>query len=739
MVLVVPVVLAAWTFNTAAAGDRAANRAQRSVTILRLADQTEQGLVDMETGYRGFLLTGKERFLQPYYTGRQTYRQALSHLERDNSAGPDQLRRWRQVDQMAADWQRAVTEPGIALRRQENSGTISSGQVLAQAATGAGKRRFDAIRQVIGQAAARERSLLKLRADQAADADRALRLVLVAGTSGALGLGLIAALLLSRSIASSVGALASASQRIAAGNFGERIGLTQRDEIGQTAAAFDLMAEQLQASQEERTRAEGERLQLVAEQAARAKAEEGRRHLALLAQIGNELFSSLDYEATLNRVAALAVRSLGDVCIVDLRAAVASDAAPADGDRVEAGLAIRRVAVAHADPAGAQLASRLLKHPPNPEARLGVPAVIRTGRSEITNESLDERWAAIARSEEHLAILRELAPVSSMIVPLMLGGQAIGAMVLLSCRAERRYSVADLPLAEEVARRAALAIDNARLYASERAAREVAEQAVRDRDRFLTIASHELRTPITGIKGLTQLLSRWRQRGNLTDQRLDTSLNGLDEAADRLNRLVTDLLDVSRLRTNRMAPRKRPMDLARLIQDAAAQAELQAPPGQYRLVVEGAESPAVISADPDRLRQVLDNLLANALKYSPAGGQVWISLERSAFGGRNEGELVRVKDQGMGIAPPFLEGIFQPFGRAPNAHESGLPGLGLGLSICREIVELHGGRIWAESEGEGRGTVLAFHLPATAPDEAAGEPAGDGVQVGRAVLEAERA
>ena len=234
---------------------------------------------------------------------------------------------------------------------------------------------------------------------------------------------------------------------------------------------------------------------------------------------------------------------------------------------------------------------------------------------------------------------------------------------------------------------------------------EAAEAAVRARDVFLSIAAHELRTPITALKGSAQLLVRQEARGTLDPARLTRTLGVLGDAADRLAALTDDLLDVSRIRTGQLPLTLTQLDLPALVVEAVAHARARHS-GPHRLLLDAAEDLAPVPGDAARLDQVLTNLLDNAIKYSPAGGDVVVTL-RAADGGI----MTTVRDQGIGLPPGSTAAIFEPFGRAPNAAQSQLPGLGLGLYICRNIIERHGGRIWAESDGEGQGSMVALWLP----------------------------
>jgi PAS domain S-box-containing protein len=440
----------------------------------------------------------------------------------------------------------------------------------------------------------------------------------------------------------------------------------------------------------QRLRTEEVRLELAREQAARAEAEAQaaaraaeQERLAFLSEASRQLAASLDYEATLTGVARLAVPRFADWCAVDLL--------EPDGQ-------VRQLAVAHQDPAKEELAREAQRrYPPDPDAPRGIFKVLRTGQPELYPDIPDALLREAARDAEHLALLRAVGFRSAIVVPLVARGRSLGVISFVTMESERRYGAADLALAEELARVCALAIDNALLY------RDL-QEAVRARDQFLSVASHELRNPVTGLKVTAQLLERTRERGALDGERLERSLTAMSAGTDRLARLTDDLLDVARLRTGRLEMRPRPLDFAGFVREVVERHRGHLTDRQTLEldVRDGCQ----LAADPDRLEQVLANLVTNAVKYSPEGGPIRVATRPE--GG---GVLLEVRDPGIGLPAGAAEAMFEPFGRAENAEARQIPGLGLGLHICRQIVELHGGRIWAESPGEGRGTTLRVWLP----------------------------
>jgi signal transduction histidine kinase len=510
-------------------------------------------------------------------------------------------------------------------------------------------------------------------------AERSWQLAL-AGLAASAALAILAAIWLARTLTRPVRELATAARALGAGDPAAPLPQLPaiRDDVGALVEAFATMREAVAARE-----AESAQL-LLREQAARAEAQAAESRFAFLAEASTLLAASLDYETTLAGVARLAVPYLADWCHVVIR--------EEDGTT-------HTLDVAHADPTLAATArERQERYPPAIPTPYGVSKVLRTGQPEFYPQVTDAVVRGIARSDEHLLALQALGICSLMIVPLRARERTLGALIFIAAESRRHYTPEDLVLAEDLARRCALAVDNARLY------RE-AQTAIRARDEFLSIASHELRTPLTGIKGFAQVLLSAQARGQLAPDRLERSLQRIDEACNRLGELVNDLLDVSRIRTGQLRLRPRELNLAMLVREVAGRYADQLA-NQHALAIELALDPCPVLVDIQRFEQILVNLLDNATKYSPDGGEVRVALNAG-----EGGALLRVSDRGIGLPPGTAEAIFEPFGRAPNAAQRHIPGMGLGLYICREIAELHGGRIWAESAGEDQGTTFALWLP----------------------------
>jgi PAS domain S-box-containing protein len=270
--------------------------------------------------------------------------------------------------------------------------------------------------------------------------------------------------------------------------------------------------------------------------------------------------------------------------------------------------------------------------------------------------------------------------------------------------------------------------DRESLLEREHVARDEAEAALRVRDEFLAIASHELRTPLTTVKGTAQLALRALEHGVLDLARAVRQLRSIDAAANRLEQLLVDLMDVARMRSDGPMVRREPMDVAALV-GSLARHYADGVGNCHRLVSHLPHGPVLVDGDHGRLEQVLDNMLSNAVKYTPVGGEIVVRLEEvppgqsfnavatGPSGGQNgrSGVVLSVTDTGIGMPLGEQGRIFEPFGRATNATRHAVPGMGLGLYICRQIVEAHGGRMWAESAGEDLGTTLGVWLPRRMP------------------------
>jgi PAS domain S-box-containing protein len=403
-----------------------------------------------------------------------------------------------------------------------------------------------------------------------------------------------------------------------------------------------------------------------------------------------DLAESLDYEDTLARVTRLAVPYLADWCFADLL--------NADG-RTE------RLAAAHADPALAELAQEARRFPAEATGDRAHPSsqALRTGKSILVPEYTDAILRAAARDAEHLRVSSAMHLRSVMVVPLVARGRSLGVLTFATtAESGRRFGPEELAIAEELARRCALALDNARLYRQ-------AQEALALRDQFVAIASHELRTPVTGAKGFLELLERQLARDTPDAARIGRYLAQMRGTLGRMEGLVADLLDVSRIQQGRLDLTPEPCDLTALGVAILGRLESAGEWTTAHTVAFDAPEPVVGIWDRARLDQVLTNLVSNALKYSPQGGPVRLAIgwDRATT---PPTATIAVSDRGLGIPQGERETIFQPFSRG-SARGTAIGGTGLGLYIVRQNVEGHGGTIVVDST-PGEGSTFTVRLPA---------------------------
>jgi PAS domain S-box-containing protein len=407
----------------------------------------------------------------------------------------------------------------------------------------------------------------------------------------------------------------------------------------------------------------------------RKRAEEAQQFLSESSRV---MVAALEYEATLRSLARLVVPRLADFCVVGMLE----------------GESMRRVAMAHRDPAREPVLHQLESVQRLHETVVGVQGVLRTGEAELVPEVTDAWLRAASDDEAHYATLCKLAPRSLMIVPLVARGRTLGAITFASsAESGRRYGPADLTLAEGLAGRAALTIDNARLY-------KQSQQATQARDEVLAVVSHDLRNPLNVISlGATYLLKHLPESQEATSWRKQGEL--IRRSAERAVHLIQDLLDVAKLEVGRMTVERKPESVRSLLDEIIELHRSLAESHGLRLErEEEAELPPVL-ADRSRVLQVFSNLIGNALRFTPEGGRITVRARR-------EGGAVgfSVSDTGKGIAPEHLPHLFDRYWQVKSSRE----GAGLGLPIAKGIVEAHGGHIQVESQ-PGQGSTFSFTLP----------------------------
>jgi PAS domain S-box-containing protein len=415
----------------------------------------------------------------------------------------------------------------------------------------------------------------------------------------------------------------------------------------------------------------------------RKRAERGQEFLA---QAGALLGSSLDYDTTLRSVVRLAVPTLADWAVLYV-VRQPGDGGSADERRASE---LERLELVHADPAMEPLLDALNSYPLADMSAHPVFGVVASGEPLLLAETHDELLHAMTPDETHRDVFRRLGFRSLMIVPLVARGHTLGAIGFYA--AARTFDAQDFGLARELAGLAALALDNARLY-------RTAQSAVQARDDVLAVVSHDLGNPLSAIRIGTKLVRR-----RLSEDESDAlrQLDGIRQAAEQMERLINDLLDVKRLEAGQLTLQRRPQRPASLLTEVVEMIGSIAEERGQQLVCEADEGLAAVSIDRPRMLQVLQNLLGNAMKFTPPGGRIVL---RAAT---HDGAVrISVSDTGPGIPEAHLPYIFDRFWQAKR---EGRLGLGLGLAIARGIVEAHGGRIWAESR-VGAGTNVYFTLP----------------------------
>lgn len=405
------------------------------------------------------------------------------------------------------------------------------------------------------------------------------------------------------------------------------------------------------------------------------RAEDG---LRLLARSGRALSSSLELEDTLQAVAGIAVPELAEIVMLDL---------------IEDG-AVRRVGAAHADERVSKLFDQARRFPPRlgdggPQAR-----VMETGETLMIEEIPDAWIDTLNRGAEHAALVRRLAPRSLVVVPMRSRGEILGTISLVRTALRPPFDQADRELAEELGLRAALAVENARLY-------HAARGATRARDDMLGVVSHDLRNPIHTVFMSAAFLLELLPEDEMKTVR--TQVGIIRRAAERANRLIQDLLDITHIESGRLSLDKTRLHAAAIVYEAVEQGQMLAAQSGVELVRGELDRSAAIIADRDRMVQALGNLVGNALKFTPAGGRVTVSVKK-------EGDevLISVADTGPGIAPEQVPHLFDRYWQANRADRRGV---GLGLSIVKGIAEAHGGDVRVRT-ALGEGTTFTLVLPA---------------------------
>jgi signal transduction histidine kinase len=415
---------------------------------------------------------------------------------------------------------------------------------------------------------------------------------------------------------------------------------------------------------------------------------------SFLAQASRLLADSLDYETTLATAAALSLPYFGAWCIVDLCT---------HGE-------MRRAAVLHSNPELQALARKLESGwPPERDDPLGVPRAIRTRETEVISDIPDARLVEVARGEENLRILRALGMGSLLCVPLIARGEVLGAITYISPRDGRAHGMADVALAEDLAARCAIALDNARLYRTALEAHRAAEEATEAKSRFLAVMSHELRTPLTGIIAYTELLET-EVLGPMQAKQQE-ALARMKASSWHVVSLVDDILLYSRALAGRLEVVQGEADVLKIAREVVFTLEPLAEREGIALHVTSDGGLPPLHTDSGKVRQILYNLIGNAIKHGQQG-QITVAAEYD--GPDFESVRIHVRDTGPGIAPAEQKWIFEPFTQADSSYTRRAGGTGLGLSISRTLAQLLGGDITLRS-APGKGSTFTLHLPRHSP------------------------
>ncbi len=443
--------------------------------------------------------------------------------------------------------------------------------------------------------------------------------------------------------------------------------------------------------------------------------------VAFLAESSRCLAESLDYESTLATVAGMALPFLGSWCIVDI---------------VEPDGSMRRIAIVHPNPEKQEIVAGLQESwPPDRDDKLGAPQAIRSRKIEVIPHVDDELLVAVARDEENLRRLRALGIGSVIVVPLIARGCVHGALSLVSADTGHQYSQSDLELAEDLGARCAMAIDNARLHRDARNAGALAAQmnqrlviasvtnqeladAAREakaaKSQFLSAMSHEIRTPINAIIGYTALLDL-EIAGPLTAAQ-SQYLARIRASSSHLLKLIDDVLDLAKVEAGRMEVRRESAQAAAAMTMAVGLVDPQAIAAGVTIDCQEGCTECYLG-DEDRVRQILVNLLANAVKFTDRGGRVTVTCGTTRdpdldaqLTGEGPWVFIRIADTGIGIAPELKDAVFEPFLQADQGHTRKQGGTGLGLTISRELARRMGGDLTLRSVlGEGSCFTLWLH------------------------------
>src|SRR5215831_12983318 len=400
-----------------------------------------------------------------------------------------------------------------------------------------------------------------------------------------------------------------------------------------------------------------------------------------LSELGALLGSSLEYEHTLETIAQMAVRDLADLCLIDI---------------VDAANNVARLKVKSRDSSLIPLCNLFMRIPLTRDHPWWFEMVAQSKRP-ILGQITEEMLAYVIQNESDLQVIREAGLQSGMVIPLLRDGNIVAAIVLLSCSSSRIYDTADLYIAEELARRAAASIENARLYF-------LARRAIKSREDILAVVSHDLKNPIMVIGLVAKVL---RQSGELETAQIAEFSNKIERAADKMLQLISQLLDFTKIENGTFSVAPQAETLKNIILPAIDGMKPLAEAKQQTIECHIESNVPEVAADGPRVAQVLSNLVSNAIKFSRKGCKIVVSARE-----QDNSIVVCVSDDGPGIPRENLSKVFDRYWQAEETKHGGI---GLGLAIAKGIVEAHGGKIWVNSE-LGKGSSFFFTLPLATPD-----------------------
>lgn len=624
-------------FSTVRASQVSVSWVEHTDHVITTAEQARTALLDMQTAYRGFLITGDDAYLEDYNSGDQRYRVRLAELEQLTTDNPPQVQRWRELERREATWQRDVTEPGIALKR--SGPAAGDDAVAAYVATGNGQRRFDTMRTLFDEAISVERDLLDQRAQVQEHTGTQLLMLVVLGTIAVTAIGLAIAFLLQRSIGRTVTQVARAARVVAHRDLPELVAVVR------AVAAGDLSRRAVVVAQQVPIR--------------------GRDELGTLAADFNRMIDALNET----------------------------------DDRLNS---IVRTVAHQRDTLSATL-----------EAAQDAIAIVDSRFTPLITNGRHQEWLGVSADE-----LRELPLVERLAVTFahVDGRDELAAWVLgLLHDAERietrRLRFTNAPLTEADCYTAPIrsteGAAEGRVFVYHDVSRDA--ELARMKDELVSVVSHELRTPLASLVGFAELLLT-RPFAEAEQRKF---LGIMADEGRRLTALVNDFLDLQRIENGRQQIALARVDLHPVL-ERAIEALGADPRTPIRLQI--STGLPLVRADAQRVHQVLMNLLSNAQKYSPGGGEIIVTAQHI-----HDFVEVRVKDRGLGIPESAMPHLFGKFYRVDNHERHGIRGTGLGLAIARHIVDAHGGRIWAESTGAGQGTQFTFTLPVADATSSSGE------------------